>query len=219
MVKYGTPIVSTCVTLTFIVVFISGCPRSPYENFTDEELFKEFLQDQIPESVEAIRVCRPNARGIPIYVFSFKVNDKDFETIRKTKPFVLVDPNKEESYRFNPSNAESFMIKRTPWDWGFDANSGELSWETPLFDVNKPLSPDEMPGKKYNTIYPGSIQSWPNWFELDRWREVQFYAYEENWDPNNPSDPSPCIDHILIYNEKLSEAYYIRRGSEWGWKN
>jgi hypothetical protein len=52
-----------------------------------KNLFRQYVQNPIPESVAQIKVDKPMSRGGYGYVFCFNVNREDFDRIRKSRTF------------------------------------------------------------------------------------------------------------------------------------
>ncbi len=168
------------------VIILNGCPGSNVYK-SDSELFRKFLLDPIPESVTGLRVNRPKSSSDPVHVMHFKINNGDVRAILKANPFV------ERS------------------DWELDVRRGILSWsysyairdavdETMILEQGN--RGDAIPLDK-----DANGRFMPNWFRPDQWDKVRFYAYIED---TNPKNRNHLAHHVLMYNEELSEAYYLR---------
>ncbi|MBN2182559.1 MAG: hypothetical protein JW715_11660 [Sedimentisphaerales bacterium] len=175
----------------FILISIflfSGC-RDSNLFLSDYQLFKKFILDPIPKSVADLQINRPESFSDPVYVINFKINNEDIKTILEAKPFV-------EYSR-----------------WEIDTEIGALFWT--YEDENK----DKYTFDGTTTYVRGSTKDAvpldkdrnghikPDWFSPDQWHKARFYAYKINRNTNNPIH---VITYILIYDEGISEAYFIR---------
>jgi len=173
------------VPILIIAFIINVGPDNKY--LSDSELFKKFILDPIPESVTDLRVNRPASYYFdPVYVMNFKINNNDIQTILKTKPFV-----------------------EHGW-WELDTHLGTLRWKY-KYVIKDPLDETRTldQGTKTDIVFLNKDKNGfvnPHWFRPVRYKK-RFYAYQINRNPNNPIH---VTNHVLIYDEELSETDYIR---------
>jgi hypothetical protein len=176
--------------LNIYVVFIlvttlsmNGCRKS-HEGLSDVDLFEEFVLSPVPTSVSELRICRPKYY-YGQYIMNFKIDTNDVQTILNSRLFVENN------------------------NWEFDAGFSVLRW-TCRYEMKDPV--EESPIKQgiiVHTIGLNKDQNGhykPDWFRPNEWFGSRLYFCNIS---NSPTNPNNIIKHVLMYNEKLCEAYYL----------
>ena len=120
-----------------------------------ENLFREYVQNPIPESVAQIKVDKAMSKRKGYgYVFRFNIEREDFESIRKSRSFRKAIIN---SY----------------------VKGNGLSWEWEDWDSTKT---DEVRGVSFSMY---ALVHKPLWYDLPTWENPEAYALRKLGSNNN----------------------------------
>ena len=156
---------------------------------TPAEIFTEHILDPIPNSVTNLKADRPEysqvfSKGY-IYTLRFNINRADLALIIGSQPFQRV------------------------WDVRYD-EFGKIVWYW------------DPPGGTYTRMEDLIVygdegrRREPKWFKTDQWNEFEVYVFKKVGDYVNAQAMKyhkkayeQEITHVLLYNEKDQEAYFI----------
>jgi len=153
------------------------------------EIFTEHILDPIPNSVTNLKADRPGysqvfSKGY-IYTLRFNINRADLVLIIGSQPFQKV------------------------WDVRYD-EFGDINWY---------WDPPYRTGRRGESIivyHPEGRRLEPKWFKTNQWYEFEVYVFKKVGDYVNAQAMEYFkkaneqeITHILLYNEKDQEAYFI----------
>jgi len=153
------------------------------------EIFTEHILDLIPNSVTNLKADRPQysqvfSKGY-IYTLRFNINRADLALIIGSQPFQRV------------------------WDVRYD-EFGDIHW---YWD---PPDSSYKRGGSIIVYHPEGGRRKPKWFKTNRWDEFEVYVFVKVGDYVNAQAVTYFkkaneqeITHILIYNEKDQEVYFI----------
>jgi len=145
-------------------------------------IFKQYVCNPIPESVRNIRAHRPPEVSGHRYVMHFKIDETDLPLILSSKHFKKV---------------EWVKYKNGSIDWG-----DTPPWEKQNKDEYVP-GPLHYEGESLYLYAPYNGRPEPEWFKPNDWDSPKVYVFKER----NISYQQQI--QILIYNEKLAEAYLV----------
>jgi len=153
------------------------------------EIFTEHILDPIPNSVTNLKADRPEyfqgfSKGY-IYTLRFNINRADLALIVGSQPFQRV------------------------WDVKYD-EFGDINW---YWD---PPDSTYKRGEAIIVYHPEGRRREPKWFKTNQWDEFEVYVYKKVGNYVNAQamkyykkTNEQEITHILLYNEKDHEAYFI----------
>ena len=167
------------------VILMHKTPPMPQPN----EIFTVHILDPIPNSVTNLKADRPGysqvfSKGY-IYTLRFNINRADLALIIGSQPFQRV------------------------WDVRYD-EFGDINWywDSPYRTSRR--------GEAIIVYHPEGRRREPKWFNTNQWDEFEMYVFKKVGDYVNAQAMKYYkkaneqeITHILLYNEKDQEAYFI----------
>jgi len=167
-----------------VVVFSATCRRSPNSHQSERwesRIFSKYVLDPIPKSVVDIKVDELECSGIGhCYVMRFRIEMADLALVLNSQMFQEFT---SVVYKFD--NLFWYKIIHQERDPLKNPLGGENSNNLPLYTNQRQQQP-------------------PDWFRPNEWSNPKVYVVSEKYGKSRRYQTK-----VLIYNEKLEEAYFV----------